>query len=91
MWRHAAIPRTPTSYRSKIAFLEEEQHECSQVAGSWHRRALRCCERRSACAALFTHRRPLAAAPVTINIVDVAGNLALTQDAIEAYAEKHPD
>jgi putative spermidine/putrescine transport system substrate-binding protein len=30
-------------------------------------------------------------APVTINIVDVAGNLALTQDAIEAYAKKHPN
>ncbi len=28
--------------------------------------------------------------PVTINIVDVAGNLALTQDAIEAYQKKHP-
>ena len=29
--------------------------------------------------------------PVTINIVDVAGNLALTQDAIEAYQKKHPE
>jgi len=28
--------------------------------------------------------------PVTINIVDVAGDLALTQDAIEAYQKKHP-
>jgi putative spermidine/putrescine transport system substrate-binding protein len=28
--------------------------------------------------------------PVQINIVDVAGNLALTQDAIELYAKKHP-
>ncbi len=28
--------------------------------------------------------------PVTINIVDVAGNLALTQDAIEAYQKAHP-
>ena len=28
--------------------------------------------------------------PVTINIVDVAGNLALTQDAIEAFRAKHP-
>jgi putative spermidine/putrescine transport system substrate-binding protein len=27
--------------------------------------------------------------PVQINIVDVAGNLALTQDAIELYAKKH--
>ena len=32
----------------------------------------------------------LPTAPVTINIVDVAGNLALTQDAIEAYKAKHP-
>ena len=28
--------------------------------------------------------------PVTINIVDVAGNLALTQDAFEKYREKNP-
>src|SRR3954453_10462261 len=28
--------------------------------------------------------------PVTINIVDVAGNLALTQDAFEAYRAKNP-
>jgi putative spermidine/putrescine transport system substrate-binding protein len=31
------------------------------------------------------------AAPVTINVVDVAGNLALTQDALEAYRTKNPD
>ena len=29
--------------------------------------------------------------PVTINIVDVAGDLALTQDAIDAYVKKHPE
>ena len=29
--------------------------------------------------------------PVTINVVDVAGNLALTQDAIEDYAEEEPE
>src|SRR5207247_8553434 len=29
--------------------------------------------------------------PVTINIVDVAGDLALTQDAIEAYQQKNSD
>ena len=29
--------------------------------------------------------------PVTINIVDVAGDLALTQDAIELYAKKNPN
>ena len=35
---------------------------------------------------------PLAfAAPVTITIVDPAGNLALTQDAFELYAKKNPD
>jgi putative spermidine/putrescine transport system substrate-binding protein len=34
---------------------------------------------------------PAIAAAVTINIVDVAGDLALTQDAIEAYTKKHPD
>src|SRR3984893_510195 len=43
------------------------------------------------CAALFGNASPLLAAPVTINIVDVAGNLALTQDAIEAYQKKHPE
>jgi putative spermidine/putrescine transport system substrate-binding protein len=30
------------------------------------------------------------AGPVTINVVDVAGNLALTQDAFELYAKKNP-
>ena len=29
--------------------------------------------------------------PVTINVVDVAGNLALTQDAFELYANKNPN
>lgn len=29
--------------------------------------------------------------PVTLNIVDVAGNLALTQDAIEKYRSTHPN
>src|SRR5947207_14132136 len=28
--------------------------------------------------------------PVTLNVVDVAGNLALTQEAIEAYRAKNP-
>ena len=31
-----------------------------------------------------------AAAPVTLNIVDVAGNLALTQDAIDNFVRKNP-
>ena len=43
------------------------------------------------CAALFGIASPLLAAPVTINIVDPAGNLALTQDAFETYRTKHPD
>ena len=30
-------------------------------------------------------------APLTINIVDVAGNLQLTRDAIELYAKNHPN
>jgi len=30
-------------------------------------------------------------APVTLNVVDVAGDLALTQSAIEAYQAKHPE
>jgi putative spermidine/putrescine transport system substrate-binding protein len=34
---------------------------------------------------------PAVAAPVALNIVDVAGNLALTQDAIDAYVKKNPD
>jgi putative spermidine/putrescine transport system substrate-binding protein len=29
--------------------------------------------------------------PITLNVVDVAGNLALTQDAIENYRAKHPN
>ncbi len=29
--------------------------------------------------------------PVTLNVVDVAGNLALTQGAIENFAKKHPE
>ena len=40
------------------------------------------------CAASGAARRrrpPLPKSPVTINVVDVAGNLALTQEAIEAY------
>ncbi len=43
-----------------------------------------------ALSALFTGQA-LAQSPVTINVVDVAGNLALTQDAFELYAKKHPD
>src|SRR5438105_3495747 len=55
------------------------------------RRALLCAGVGALCAALFGLASPLWAAPVTINIVDVAGNLALTQDAIEGYQKKHPE
>src|SRR5208283_3677171 len=43
-----------------------------------------------ACAPGSAQVPALPTSPVTINIVDVAGNLALTQDAIEAYQKKHP-
>ena len=45
-----------------------------------------------AIAALFTFGAGGVAAqnPVTINVVDVAGNLALTQDAIQNFATKNP-
>jgi putative spermidine/putrescine transport system substrate-binding protein len=38
----------------------------------------------------FAQAPALPTSPVTLNIVDVAGNLALTQKAIEAYAAAHP-
>ena len=47
----------------------------------------------AAVAAIVAFGAPVAFAqkgPVTINVVDVAGNLALTQDAIQNYANKHP-
>ena len=31
------------------------------------------------------------AEPVTLNVVDVAGNLALTQEALESFAAKNPN
>ncbi len=39
---------------------------------------------------LFADVPPLPSSPVTLNIVDVAGNLALTQKAIKSYAQKNP-
>ena len=39
---------------------------------------------------LFAQVPALPTSPVALNIVDVAGNLALTQKAIEAYAAKNP-
>src|SRR5215472_11983036 len=38
----------------------------------------------------FAQNLPLPTSPVTLNFVDVAGNLALTQKAIEAYRDKNP-
>ena len=43
-----------------------------------------------ALAAVGIAAAPVASAQVTINVVDVAGNLALTQDAFELYAKKNP-
>src|SRR6266550_1437812 len=34
---------------------------------------------------------PMPKSPVTLNVIDVAGDLALTQAAIEAYQAKHPE
>ena len=38
----------------------------------------------------FAQTLPMPTSPVTLNIVDVAGNLALTQKAIEDYRNKNP-
>jgi len=38
----------------------------------------------------FAQNLKLPSAPVSLNFVDVAGNLALTQKAIEAYRDKNP-
>ena len=43
-----------------------------------------------AMSAAIAQTPPLPKSPVTLNVVDVAGNLALTQAAIEAYAAKNP-
>jgi putative spermidine/putrescine transport system substrate-binding protein len=39
----------------------------------------------------FAQVPPMPSGPVVINIVDVAGDLALTQDAFELYARKNPN
>jgi putative spermidine/putrescine transport system substrate-binding protein len=43
----------------------------------------------SAALPAFAQNLPLPTSPVTLNFVDVAGNLALTQKAIEAYRDKN--
>ena len=44
----------------------------------------------SAAAPAFAQNLPLPTSPVTLNFVDVAGNLALTQKAIEACRDNNP-
>ncbi|GMU70833.1 MAG: extracellular solute-binding protein [Burkholderiales bacterium] len=44
----------------------------------------------AASVAVFGAGTAAAQAPYTINVVDVAGNLALTQEAFELYAKKNP-
>jgi putative spermidine/putrescine transport system substrate-binding protein len=44
----------------------------------------------SAALPAFAQNLPLPASPVTLNFVDVAGNLALTQKAIETYRDNNP-
>lgn len=39
----------------------------------------------------FAQTLKLPSSPVELNVVDVAGNLALTQPALEAYAAAHPE
>src|SRR5215475_726519 len=38
----------------------------------------------------FAQNLQMPSSPVTLNFVDVAGNLALTQKAIESYRDKNP-
>ncbi|KVC52724.1 ABC transporter substrate-binding protein [Burkholderia pseudomultivorans] len=47
--------------------------------------------RRIALALGFTLSAAAVAAPVSLNVVDVAGNLQLTQKAIEAFRDKNPN
>ena len=44
----------------------------------------------SAALPAFAQNLPLPTSPVTLNFVDVAGNLALTQKAIETYRDNNP-
>jgi putative spermidine/putrescine transport system substrate-binding protein len=45
----------------------------------------------AAISAAWAQSPPLPKSPVAITVVDVAGDLALTQSAIEAYQAKHPE
>jgi len=67
--------------------------KCSSVQSQGRRRvAQRITAAAVAIAALFAFELGSAqAAPVSINVVDVAGDLALTQDAIQNFANKNPN
>jgi putative spermidine/putrescine transport system substrate-binding protein len=67
--------------------------KCSSVQSQGRRRvAQRITAVAVAIAALFAFGPGSAlAAPVSINVVDVAGDLALTQDAIQNFANKNPN
>jgi len=67
--------------------------KCSSVQSQGRRRvAQRITAAAVAIAALFAFGPGSAlAAPVSINVVDVAGDLALTQDAIQNFANKNPN
>jgi putative spermidine/putrescine transport system substrate-binding protein len=73
--------------------MSSTQHFSSTPQPGPRRNALRSVAVIAAAALLPVTMLPpaLAQAPVTINIVDVAGDLALTQAAFELYANKHPD
>lgn len=43
------------------------------------------------CPAALAQAPAMPSGPVTINIIDVAGDLALTQEAFELYAKKNPN
>ena len=66
--------------KRSISHSQQRRMACKTVAGAL------------AAGALLALGAPTAAAqsPVTINVVDVAGNLALTQDAIQNFANKNP-
>ena len=73
--------------------MSSTQHPSSMAQPQPRRNALRRLVVIAAAATLPVMMLPpaTAQAPVTINIVDVAGDLALTQAAFELYASKHPD
>ena len=89
----------PTAAKEAYAVQrnEEEQHETIGIRTPWPAprgpaRRDRSGRRRGAVGG--GHAAVICAGaeePVTINVVDVAGNLALTQDAFELYAKKNPN